>query len=305
MSKKETDAQALGKLRCPECGASRFVRDEASGEIVCSNCGLVLQQDLLEVRPEWRRQATGEKSQSRAGPPSRLSSAEKDLPTQIVVSRDAHGRRLDPRVAREMWQLRYRDMRTKPDRARNLRRAMTDLGRIADRLNLPPPVREHAALVYRQALDKNLVAGRSIPGMVAAAVYAACRRFRVPRSLKEVIEQSGRRRKEVARNYRLLLKELGLEVPVVDPTRRVSRIATKAGITPTTESIAIRILQQAIRGKHSTGKDPRGLAAAAIYLAAQKAGEHVTQRELAEIAGVTEVTIRNRAQGMKKFVDKL
>lgn len=304
MSRTNSNGRPLEKLRCPECGGSKFVRDEDSGEIVCSNCGLVLQQDLVDLRPEWRKTETGEKPASRVGPPSRLSLPEKGLPTPIVVSRDAHGRRLTPQVAREMWRLRYRDMRTQPDKARNLRRAFTELGRLSDRLKIPAPVREHAALVYRQALDQNLVAGRSIPGMVAAALYAACRRFRVPRSLKEVTDESGRRRKEVARNYRLLLKELSLEVPVVDPTRRVSRIATKAKVSPSTETLAVRILQRAMQARHSIGKDPRGLAAAALYLAAQRTGEHVTQRELAEIAGVTEVTIRNRAQGLMRFVEK-
>jgi transcription initiation factor TFIIB len=295
------DEKSLSKLRCPECGANKFVLDESSGEIVCSNCGLVLQQELVDERPEWRSSEPGEKPRSRVGPPSKLSSAEKGLPTPIVVTRDAHGRRLEPSVAKQMMQLRYRQMRTQPDKTRNLRKALADLNRLADRLNLPEAVREHAALVYRQALDGNLVAGRSIPGMVAATVYAACRRFRIPRSLKEIAEEAARAPKEVARDYRLLLRELNLEVPVVDPIRRVSRIASRANVTPATEALALRILQQAIRAKHSTGKDPRGLAAAALYLAAQRNGEHVTQRQLAEVAGVTEVTIRNRSQGLKKF----
>jgi len=158
---------------------------------------------------------------------------------------------------------------------------------------------EKAAYIYRKALEKGLVRGRSISALIASALYAACRDTETPRTLKDIGLASNIKRKDIARCYRLLLRELNLKMPVVDPVKCISRIASKAGLSEKTKRKATKILQTAEEQKISAGKDPMGLAAAALYVACVTNGENKTQRDVAEAAGVTEVTIRNRYKGLK------
>ena len=146
----------------------------------------------------------------------------------------------------------------------------------------------------RKALDKGLVRGRSIAAIAAAALYAACRASGTPRSLREIAEASFVDRKEVARCYRLLLRELDFQMPIADPLTYVSKIAEKNGISGKTQGAAIAILREARRKRAVAGKDPMGLAAAALYIACLQNNEKKTQKDIAEAAGVTEVTVRNR-----------
>ena len=167
-------------------------------------------------------------------------------------------------------------------------------------LALNDAVIEKTAYIYRKALDKGLVRGRSIPGLVAASLYAACRNTETPRTLSDVATGINIKRKDVARCYRLLLRELDLKMPVVDPMKGVARIASVASLSEKTKRKAMEYLKEATRIEVSAGKDPMGLAAAALYLACVVVGENKTQKDIAQAAGVTEVTIRNRYKGLKE-----
>ena len=170
---------------------------------------------------------------------------------------------------------------------------------LADKLNVSDAVIEKAAYIYRKALDRGLVRGRSISALIAASLYAACRDTETPRTLKDVSAVSNVKKKDIARCYRLLLREMDLRMPVVDPAKCVSRIASKAGLTERTKRRALEILKKAEETRTSAGKDPMGLAAAALYVACVMENENKTQKDVAEAAGVTEVTIRNRYKGLK------
>jgi transcription initiation factor TFIIB len=177
---------------------------------------------------------------------------------------------------------------------------MSELERLASKVNISPPIREKAALVYRKALDRGLVRGRSINAIAAAALYAACRKSGSPKALREIAEASLVDKKDVARCYRLLLQELEFHMPVSDPLTYVSKIAEKNGVTGKTQGAAITILRNAKQQRFSAGKDPMGMAAAALYIACLQNGEKITQKDIAEAAGVTEVTVRNRYKTLKK-----
>jgi transcription initiation factor TFIIB len=171
---------------------------------------------------------------------------------------------------------------------------MAELDRISDKVYLPRPIKENAAVIYRKALDKSLVRGRSIAAITAAAAYAACRWSGTPRTLHEIAEASLVDKKDVARCYRLLLRELDVHMSIADPLTYVSKIAERTGILGKTEGIAIQILREARNKRAVAGKDPMGLAAAALYIACLQNNEKKTQKNIAEAAGVTEVTVRNR-----------
>ena len=289
--------------RCPRCGKGPMVVDTSGGELFCSNCGYVVKEKIEELGPEWRAFSKEEKDdRSRTGVPSSLAMHDMGLATVIgVEDRDASGKSLPASMKATIERLRTWDGRSQVHEPvdRNLRQAFSELDRLADKLNVSDAVIEKAAYVYRKALERGLVRGRSISALIAASLYAACRDTETPRTLKDVSAVSNVKKKDIARCYRLLLREMDLRMPVVDPTRCVSRIASKATLTERTKRRALEILKRAEETRTSAGKDPMGLAAAALYVACVMENENKTQKDVAEAAGVTEVTIRNRYKGLK------
>jgi transcription initiation factor TFIIB len=295
--------QRLAEI-CPECASKNLVHDYDSGETICGDCGLVLYEQMLDKGPEWRAFTQQEKtSRSRVGMPTSYSIHDKGLSTTISqVDRDAFGRKLPLSTRLQMWRLRKWQIRSRVHSSidRNLAQAMSELDRLSGKVNISPPIKEKAAVVYRKALDKGLVRGRSISAIAAASLYAACRKSGTSRTLREIAEASLVNKKDVARCYRLLLKELDFHMPIADPLTYVSKIAEKNGITGKTQGAAIQILREARQKRFAAGKDPMGMAAAALYIACLQNSEKITQKDIAEASGVTEVTVRNRYKALKK-----
>jgi len=291
------------KDKCPRCGKAALVTDANTGENFCGKCGFVITDKVAESGPEWRSFSKEEhEGRSRAGVPTSLAMHDMGLATIIgPTDRDATGKPLSATMRSTIERLRTWDSRSQVHEPvdRNFRQAFSELDRLKDKLAVGDAVIEKAAYIYRKALEKGLVRGRSISALIASALYAACRDTETPRTLKDIANASNIKRKDIARCYRLLLRELNLKMPVVNPINCISRIASKAGLSEKTKREATRILEIAEEIKISAGKDPMGLAAAALYVACVTNGENKTQRDVAEAAGVTEVTIRNRYKGLK------
>lgn len=295
--------QALIHKACPECESKKLVMDMEMGELVCGNCGLVIEENILNQGAEWRAFNYQErKSRERVGAPTQYSHFDKGLSTTIRVDRDAFGRPLSPEVKREMWRLRRWQIRSKfhASQDRNLMMAMGELRLLSEKLHIPSSVQEMAAVIYRKALDRGLVKGRSIAAIVAGSLYAACRFTKTPRTLKEITEASLRGQKEISRAYRLVIQNLQMEMPIDDPMDYATKIAEKAGVSSDVEGLAIKIIRDAKNNHATMGKDPSGLAAAALYIASRLKKEKITQKRLAKAAGSTEVTVRNRTKGLVK-----
>ena len=301
MQRKEVLLRTVEK--CPECSSVNLVHNHDTGEMVCGDCGLVLREQAMNKGPEWRAFTQQEKvTRSRVGMPTSYSVYDKGLSTTIGrVDRDAFGRSLPLSTRLQMWRLRKWQIRSRMHSSidRNLAQSMTELDRLSDKTYIPRPVKEKAAVIYRKALNKNLVRGRSIVAIAAAALYAACRKSGTPRTLREISEASLVKKKDIARCYRLLLRELDIQMPVADPLTYISKIAEKTGISGKTQGLAIQILREAKKKRTAAGKDPMGLAAAALYIACLQNDEKKTQKDIAEAAGVTEVTVRNRYKSLK------
>ena len=290
--------------RCPECGSTSFVQDYDSGETACSNCGLVIQEVMMDKGPEWQAFTQEEKeSRTRVGTPASYSVYDKGLSTSINrIDRDAFGRKLPLSTKLQMWRLRKWQIRCRAHSSilRNLAETMTELDRLSDKVSMPAPVKEEAAVIYRKALNEGLVRGRSITPIVAASLYAACRITGTPRSLREITDASISDKKDVARVYRLLLRQLGISVPIADPTIYLTKIAERCNVSGHTQTVALKLVNEAKQKHVSAGKDPKGLAAAALYTACCQSGEKKTQKDIACAAGVTEVTVRNRYKTLKR-----
>ena len=293
--KKESREETKSSEECPP---DKIVYDPERGEYICTLTGEVIESRVIDERPEWRA-FTPEEREKRARTGGPLTSTVHDRGLATIIDwrdRDATGKRLEFRRRLEMQRLRRWQTRSRIQSSieRNLAQAMNELDRLADQLNLPRKVREEAARIYREAVEKGLVRGRSIESVVAAAVYVACRELKVPRTLDEIAKYTKSNRKDIARCYRLLLKELDIRVPTSDPIDFVPRIAHALGLSGTVMKKAAEILHKAREKGITAGKDPAGLAAAAVYIAALLCDERRTQKEIAQIAGVTEVTVRNR-----------
>jgi len=288
---------------CSRCGKKSLLTDEVTGEQFCGKCGYVISERVNETGPEQRSFSTqGGVDTARTGAPTSLTRHDKGLSTVInPANKDATGRPLSSSMKSTITRLRTWDSRSQSQEStdRNLRQALSELDRLKDKLAISSSVVEKAAYIYRKAIDKKLVRGRSISALIAATLYAACRDTETPRTLKDVAEASNVKRKDVARCYRLLHHELDLKMPVVDSVQCIARISSKLQIPEKTKRFAAKIIKETQERKESSGKDPMGLAAAALYLSCVKNGISVTQRDIAEASGVTEVTIRNRYKGLK------
>ena len=296
-SAEEESTAAERTTTCPECGGS-LISDTEHGETVCDDCGLVVEQDSVDRGPEWRAFNSGERdSKSRVGAPTTNMMHDKGLSTNIGwQDKDAYGKSLSSRQRQKMQRLRTWNerFRTRDSKERNLKQALGEIDRMASALGLPDAVRETASVIYRRALDEDLLPGRSIEGVSTAALYAAARQAGTPRSLDELTGVSRVDKDEIARTYRYIARELNLEIQPADPEQYVPRFASDLDLSDEAERRARELLSTAkAQGVHS-GKSPVGLAAAAIYAASLLTNQKVTQNQVSEVANISEVTIRNR-----------
>lgn len=298
---------SVQQLVCSECGSEELITDQHTGEMVCTQCGTVLREASIDTGPEWRAFSLQQQQDlTRTGAPLTYTIHDKGLSTTISwKSLDGTGRRMNAEEQRRQYRLRKWQRRTTSSDSiqRNLTQALSELNRITNQLNLPKNVAETAAMIYRRAVHKQLIKGRTIQAMVAASIYTACRQCTVIRSLEDVADAANISRKEAARNYRFLYNELNTEVPQVDRDNLISNYVSKLRISGLTEQKARRILEEAEEQKLTIGKAPEGITAACIYIACRLMEEHRTQGEIARVAQITEVTIRNRYKELMRNLE--
>lgn len=294
-------------VECPECGSHTLVHDYERAELICSECGLVVDSDFVDQGPEWRAFDHDQRmKRSRVGAPMTYTIHDKGLSTMIDWrNRDSYGKTISSKSRAQLYRLRKWQRRIRVSNAteRNLAFALSELDRMASALGLSRTVRETAAVVYRRAVEKNLIRGRSIEGVAAAALYAACRQCSVPRTLDEIGDVSRVSRKEIGRTYRFVARELGLKLMPTSPIDYVPRFCSGLNLKGEVQSKSVEILRQAAEKELTSGRGPTGVAAAAIYIASILCGDRRTQREVADVAGVTEVTIRNRYKELAEELD--
>ena len=292
--------------KCTECGSTRLMRDYECAEIVCMGCGYVVAAKLADQGPEWRAFDDEQRAKrARAGAPLTFTIHDKGLSTMIDWhDRDVYGKRIAPGQKAQIYRLRkwQRRIRVSDATERNLAFALSEISKIANNLNLPKNILETASVIYRKAVKERLIRGRSIQGVTAAAIYVACRQCKITRTLDEIAQASTVSKKEVGRSYRFLIKELNYFIPPSKPSQYITKFSNQLTMNGKVEEIAHKILNTAKELKLTSGRGPTGIAAAASYIASVLTGERKTQREIAEIAQVTEVTIRNR---YKELVERL
>ncbi|WP_312912061.1 transcription initiation factor IIB [Natronosalvus caseinilyticus] len=307
-TQREQEPRASEDEQCPECGG-RLVSDSEHAETVCSECGLVVEEDEIDRGPEWRAFDSAEKDKkSRVGAPTTKMMHDQGLSTNIGwQDKDAYGRSLSSRQRQKMQRLRTWNerFRTRDSKERNLKQALGEIDRMASALGLPENVRETASVIYRRALDEDLLPGRSIEGVATSALYAAARQAGTPRSLDEIAAVSRVDRMELTRTYRYIVRQLNLEIKPADPESYVPRFISDLDLSDETERRARSLLESARKQGVHSGKSPVGLAAASVYAAALLTNEKVTQNDVSEVASISEVTIRNRYKELLEASDTM
>ena len=297
-------------ITCYLCQDQNVITDVESGEVICSNCGVVITDKAQDTTsPEWRAFTVEEKnSKARTGAPTSLAVHDMGLSTVIGrTNRDAGGQILDASMRFTIERLRTWDARIQVHNSegRNLRQAFRQLNTLKDKLGLSDAIVEKTAYIYRKAYEKHLSRGKTIAGVLTAAMYIACRDMGIPRTLKEISTISNIKRKDIARNYRMLVFELDIIIPIVDPMNCIIRIANRVKLSDKTKRQAIRMMNNIAKEEIilSAGKNPMGFAASILYLTSiiTEDDDNITQMELAEAAGVTEVTIRNICKSLRRY----
>jgi transcription initiation factor TFIIB len=295
---KMDEQQVEDTVKCSDCGSRELTRDETRGEVVCDDCGLVLEDNVIDHGAEWRVFSPEQGDQrARTGAPMTVMLHDKGLSTDIDwQNKDYSGKTINSKYRSQFYRMRKWQKRSRVSNAteRNLAMALAELDRMASRLELPKSVREAAAVNYKKAVDKRLIRGRSIEGVAAASLYAACRQCGVPRTLDEIGQASRTGRKEIGRTYRFMVRELKMKIMPTGPEDYISRFCSGLGLDAEVEAKAYELIKAAQEKELTSGRGPTGIAASIIYIASVLCGKRRTQREVAEVAGVTEVTIRNR-----------
>ena len=294
-------------IKCPKCSSKHLTKDYSRAELVCEKCGLVIDAEIMDHGPEWRAFDNEQREKkARTGSPMTYTVHDKGLSTTIGwQNRDAYGHSIPTRNRAQLFRLRKWQTRTRISNGteRNLAQALSNLDRMSSTLGLPRNVRETAAMIYRRAVRQKLSRGRTIEGVTAAVLYAACRQCNVPRTLDEISNITQMKKKEIGRNYRNISRKLELKLLPTTPQDYISRFCSQLKLSNEVQVKTIEILKHAAKQELTSGRGPTGLASAALYIASVLCGERRTQREVAEIGGVTEVTIRNRYKELAKKLD--
>ena len=289
-------AERSGTEECPECGCADFDRSADQSELVCESCGLVVEESRLNAGRNPRRFSQGKQKQPRTGRPTTQRVHDKGLTTDISSeNKDSYGNPLPSRKRARLHRLRkwQERIRAAEPGEGNLQFALGEIDRMASSLCVPRSVREIASVVYRRALDANLVHGRSIEAVATTALYIACRKAGISRSLDELAEVARVDRTKISRAYRDVLQELDMEMEPVDPKEFIPRFCSALNLPESVREKANEVIDATVEEGVHVGKSPTAIAAGAIYTGSVICDEKRIQREIADVALVSTATVRN------------
>ena len=307
-SKDNNDVQK--PTACSICKSNNVITDPESGEIICSDCGAVISDKMEDPGSNRSRTRYDQNNRSQTGDSGGLprTLARHDMGLSTVIARtdkDTSGHKIDPFMLSTINRLRKWDFRTqvRTSADRNLRLAFNELDTLKHKLALSDAIIEQTAYIYRKAQESGLVRGRSVSAVLTAALYISCREVGIPKTLREISQANNVTSKVAAKTYRRLVSHLDIKISTLDPVRCIVKVANKAILNEKTKRHAIDIMNNITRREISAGKDPMGLAATVLYISCLDTGEHRTQKDIAQAAGITDVTLRNRFKDLKNKLE--
>ncbi len=289
------------KCRLDTCKTYPAITDSERGEIVCGGCGLILLQNMTDASYE----SSGYSSEdfmklSRTGPATSLTMNDQGLSTIIGTNKDSTGKTLPSKTRYEFNRLRTWDQRSKSRKIASLSKAFTLLHGMKTKLGISDTVVENAAYIYRKAVGAKLTRGRTMTSLIAASLYAACRKNNIPRTLNDIAAAGNVERRALSRDLRTIIKKLELNLDQYDTSSFISKISNNMNLREKTKRDAFKILGLCEKEGITAGKHPVAQAAASLYISCMINGERISQKKFAVESGISDVTIRNRAALIKK-----
>ncbi len=284
-------------LECPLCGSTSFRRNTERAELLCRECGTVIEEEMIEESAPEQRAFTSEEREKikRTGAPITYTKADRGMSTEIG---SGSLRDVSPSKRGQYYRMKKWQRRLDESRQRRMKFALGEMERLVAMLKLPKSVLEEAGRLYEKALEQGVVKGRRIEHIAASLIYVTARNHGVPRTMSEIADEAGITERELGKTYRYVARELDLRIVPVNPEDFIPRFGSQIGMTGETQARARRILENAREEELLAGRSPDGIVAAALYLASKLEGEEVTQQEIAEAVGVTEVTVRKGYQNL-------
>jgi len=294
---------------CPECGSTRLMRDYESVEIVCMDCGFVVNQKKVVNKGTKLRTFNEKQTTKRARSNASLTYTIHDKDLTTVIDWHNRGNRYYENVPvdqkTQVYRLRkwQRRIRVTSSTEHNLAYALSEMTKISSKMRLPKNVLETASGIYQKVVKEHLISGRSIQGIATATLYLACRQCGLSKTLDDFVHASSVSKKELGRNYRFLVKKFDYSILPLQPDQCIIKFSDNGTIQEKVEEVTHKILIAAKESKLTAGRsNPASIAAAAGYIALVLMGEHKTQKEIADIVQTTEMTIKNR---YKELVNQL
>jgi transcription initiation factor TFIIB len=278
---------------CPECGGGTISCSQR-GETVCQQCGLVIAEKEVDISHSGIRAYSKQEKDKKERTGCPMSILMPDIGLSTIIDRSKIKNPDLRRAAKWNTHLSWEK--------RNMLIAITELKRIGGNLNFPERVKKAAVRLYKEVFKKNLLRGRSINGMIAACAYFVCKQEKVPITLQEILDEASINDNIVKKCYKILVRELNLKSPHIDPVSLIPRYCADLGLDINIEKEAVKVLTNFINNSSICGKDPKGLCAGAIYLIAKLKNHKVSQKDISRIIGVTEVTLRSRYKELLKNI---
>ncbi|OYT53234.1 MAG: transcription initiation factor IIB [Candidatus Altiarchaeales archaeon ex4484_2] len=301
------DKPESAKEVCRACGSEGRIVDYRRGEILCKDCGLILDDTLFDFGPEWRAFDEEQMNKrARAGGPLKHAKQNMGLTTEIDrYDRDIKGSAIPSERKAQLYRLRKWQRRSRMGTSvdRNLSIALPELDRMSAHLNVSLNIKEECARLYRKCVNQGIVRGRSIESVIAAIIYLVSRKHHLPKTLKELEKVSSVDKKDIGRSYRTICRRLEMKMPVVTAADYVPRLASELRVSGKTEAKAIQLLKDARTAGITSGKVPMSMAAAAIFVSGRIIGDKKTQK-IISVSNISETSIRNRYNEMVKKMEK-
>lgn len=303
MSLEQKFVKLIEGVNCNRCNG-RIIFDNESYEKICSSCGTVINYE--HVKESESMNHTSQESIPEAVAESSQLGYEINLHSMIDNKNvDFNGKQINNHFEVERLRRLNRFTISNITKTRNLTKAVKEIQRIVEILGLSNLVTERAGYIYHKAFNGHLIRGRSITGIAAATVCIACKEIGLPHSMDQIMQViPNANKRNIAYYYRFLIRQMKINMGLQKPESCLSRIAEKAGLSGKTERKALEILASAEGNAVLSGKKPSSLAAAALYLAAMKTGEQISQLRIAIAAELTTITIRKRASELDSVISE-
>ena len=297
---------------CSQCKVqTTLVEDHAQGDLICTECGLVVESRTIDECSEWRTFSDSDKA---GGDPSRTVGATNNMLSGGGLSTTI-GRNPDGTYNQTLTRLHNRE--GNPDKV--LMAAFSQIGDMADRMAMNQTIKSGACELYKVVTSSHSTQGKSSVAMFAACLYIACRQEGKTRTFKEICGAAvGSTVKEIGRCYRFIIRvcegldlQMQMNEQMITPELLTNRFCGNLGLA---NSEFIRVCSSAIQkfreiktGEGYSQKQPASIAAAAIYLATNILDKKdiANVNQLSAVSGMAEQTIRNSYMDMLPYLERL